>query len=435
MIKGFSKLTVDEKIDTLVQQFNLPNEFKNTLKKHQHSTLQKLYNQFSENTLSNFYLPFGVAPGFNINGKKYAVPMVIEESSVVAAASKAAKFWSNNGGFKTKVISTLKTGQLFFTTEWTEKELLEMIDEIEIYLIKSVAPLTQSMDKRGGGLQKMELAQEADMDDQTYCLLVSFETADSMGANFINSCLEEMGIALKELLKSKNSQKKIEINMAILSNYTPQCLVECTISCPVYSLKKYSGDYTADEFTQRFKKAIELATNNSHRAVTHNKGIMNGVDAVVLATGNDFRAIEANVHAYAAKNGKYSSLTKVNVTDSIFTYSLILPLTVGTVGGLTKLHPLANLSLQLLGNPSAPELMQIMAATGMANNFSAVAALITSGIQKGHMKMHLSNILSTLNATNEENVIAFDYFRDRRINQSSVKKFLNHLRFSDNKNG
>ncbi|TLX72806.1 hydroxymethylglutaryl-CoA reductase, degradative [Labilibacter sediminis] len=427
MIKGFSKLTVPQKVDALMQQFGLHNDFKETLLQHQHTSLQELYNQFSENTLSNFFMPYGIAPGFNINGKEYAIPMVIEESSVVAAASKAAKFWSANGGFKTKVISTLKTGQLFFTTHWTYHELNKMLTEIEDTLRESVADITKSMQLRGGGITKMELSQEAEVDEHTCCLLVSFETADSMGANFINSCLEEMGVALKNLLISKDSDRHIEINMAILSNYTPDCIVECTVECPIDKLKAYSGYYSAEEFAQRFNKAVKLATHNSHRAVTHNKGIMNGVDAVILATGNDFRALEANVHTYACRNGKYSSLSKLTLSKDTFCYTITIPLAIGTVGGLTRLHPMAKLSLQLLGNPNAAELMQITAAAGMANNFSAVAALVTSGIQKGHMKMHLSNILTSFNASDTAKTKAMDYFSDKTVSQSAVKRFLDDL--------
>ncbi|WP_233145433.1 hydroxymethylglutaryl-CoA reductase, degradative [Labilibacter marinus] len=426
MIKGFSKLSQKEKIDVLLEEFKLPQSFKDTLEHHQHSELQEIYNQFSENTLSNFYMPYGVAPGFVINGKEYAIPMTIEESSVVAAASKAAKFWSNRGGFQTKVISTLKVGQLFFTTDFGYIKLLEELTDIKEHLLSSITEISHSMEQRGGGIHTMKLNQEPLVDKETYCLMVSFETVDSMGANFINSCLEKMGEALCNYLKSKGAEA--EVNMAILSNYTPDCIVECTLSCAIEDLKAYSGDYTPDEFAQRFKKAVLLAQHNSSRAVTHNKGIMNGIDAVVLATGNDFRAIEAGVHAYAAQSGQYSSLTKVKLTENEFKYTLTIPLALGTVGGLTKLHPLAGLSLRLLGNPSATELMQIIAAAGMANNFSAIAALVTSGIQKGHMKMHLSNILSTFNATSEEIGMAIDHFGTHVISHSAVKSYLELLR-------
>ncbi len=428
MKKGFSKLNTTDKIAALTEQHQLNSDFKQTLQSHIHPEFQDLYNQFSENTLSNFFLPYGVAPGFLINDKEYSIPMVIEESSVVAAASKAAKFWALNGGFKTRIISTNKRGQLFFTTEWTYTELTELLPKIKKFLLKVTEDITQSMRQRGGGIIDFELHHESDVDAATYCLTVSFETRDSMGANFINSCLEKMGEALKAFLKKQNSELAIEINMAILSNYTPECIVECMVSCPTPSLQAYSGTFTAEDFALRFQKAVQLATHNVGRAVTHNKGIMNGIDAVVLATGNDFRAIEAGVHAFAAKNGQYSSLTKIDISENIFTYTLTVPLAVGTVGGLTSLHPLAKQSLALLEYPNAQELMQIMAAAGMANNFSAIAALVTSGIQKGHMKMHLSNILSTFNAVGDEKEAALNYFKNKTVSHSAVKQFLEDLR-------
>jgi hydroxymethylglutaryl-CoA reductase len=428
MISGFSKLSLEEKINAICNEYKLPLTIKDSLLSHHHPNLQETYNQFSENTVSNFYIPYGIAPNFTVNGKEYSVPMAIEESSVVAAASKAAKFWSTNGGFKTQVLSTQKVGQLFFKTDWAYEAMLPMMPEIHQYLKNSVKDLSKSMESRGGGIIDMELNDEYDASEGTYSLLVNFETVDSMGANFINSCLEQMGQALPDYLIEKDSSKNTQIIMAILSNYTPKCLVECSITCDIDKLSPYSGIYSPQEFAQRFKTAVDLATHNTYRAVTHNKGIMNGIDAVALATGNDFRAIEAGVHAYACRNGKYSSLSKINIDKHTFTYSLTLPLAIGTVGGLTQLHPLANISLALLGKPGAHTLMQIMAAAGMANNFSAVAALVTSGIQKGHMKMHLSNILSSLQASEDEKSKATIYFVDKYVNYSSVRQFLDQSR-------
>ncbi|SMO34058.1 3-hydroxy-3-methylglutaryl-coenzyme A reductase [Saccharicrinis carchari] len=431
MIKGFSKFSQEQKVDTLAAQFNLPVSFKETLRSHHHRELQGLYNQFAENTISNFYLPYNVAPGFVINKKEYAIPMVVEESSVVAAASKAAKFWSAHGGFSTKVLSVTKSGQLFFTTEWSFEELSALMPDITSALRCSVGEITHNMEKRGGGITGFKLTSESLVDEQTYCLMVSFETADSMGANFINTCLEKMGDALVTFLIQKNDNRHIEINMAILSNYTPECLVQCALSCPIEDLQAYSGVYSPQDFALRFKKAVSLAKHNPSRAVTHNKGIMNGIDAVVLATGNDFRAIEAGVHAYASRAGAYASLTDIVLENDTFTYTLKLPLALGTVGGLTSLHPMAKLSLLLLDEPSASELMQIVAAAGMANNFSAVAALVTSGIQKGHMKMHLSNILAALNADPMECQKAKKYFSERDVSHSAVKLYLDAERLKN----
>ncbi len=429
MISGFSKLDISDKIEVLIKNLALPEKIKDTLLSHHHSKLQDIYSQFSENTISNFFLPYNIAPNFLINNKSYFVPMAIEESSVVAAASKAAGFWHKHNGFQTKVISISKVGQLFFNINESIQYLESHLISIEDTLRYATTSITKNMDKRGGGIKKMEIQTIPEIPN-TYCLLVTFETADSMGANFINSCLEEMGKALSSYFENLN--KDIEIVMAILSNYTPECIVECKVSCHIEDLKYWSGNMSPFEFAKRFKNAVEIAKYNTPRAVTHNKGVMNGIDAVVIATGNDFRAIEAGVHAFAAKSGKYKSLTDINTENDIFTYHLKVPLAIGTVGGLTKSHPLASLSMQILNNPNAKELMGIIAAAGLANNFSAVASLITSGIQKGHMKMHLSNILLTLEASELEKVKAIDYFSTRTVSFNAVQTYLNKSRKEKN---
>jgi hydroxymethylglutaryl-CoA reductase len=237
-----------------------------------------------------------------------------------------------------------------------------------------------------------------------------------MGANFINSCLEAIAKAFRK--------DDIEIVMSILSNYVPQCLVRAEVSCKIDEL----GGENPREFAQKFKQAVQIAEIEPYRAVTHNKGIMNGIDAVVLATGNDFRAVEAGAHAYAAKSGNYKSLTHCEIENDVFRFWIEVPLALGTVGGLTALHPMAKLSLDMLQKPSARELMQIIATAGLAQNFAALKALTTSGIQEGHMKMHLMNILNQLNATNEEKEIVVAYFKDKTVTHSAVVEQFNALR-------
>lgn len=245
-----------------------------------------------------------------------------------------------------------------------------------------------------------------------------------MGANFINTCLEAMKQPLMSYFDERNLPE-VKIIMAILSNHTPQCLVTCEASCKVEDLTPYAAELSNKEFAQRFQMAMKIAHHNTDRAVTHNKGIYNGVDAIVLATGNDFRAVEAAGHAYAARDGQYRSLSKCEVTEEgQFTLSLTIPLALGTVGGLTRLHPLAALSMEILQNPSAEELMSIAASAGLANNFSAVASLVTTGIQKGHMKLHLSNILTSFNATAEEKSKAEIYFESETVSIQKVREFL-----------
>ena len=215
--------------------------------------------------------------------------------------------------------------------------------------------------------------------------------------------------------------------MSILSNYVPNCLVKAEVSCKINELKDESIK-DPKKFAKNFIRAVKIAHIDKYRAVTHNKGIMNGIDSVIIATGNDFRAIESAAHAYASNNGTYKSLTKASIKNNIFKFSIEIPLSLGTIGGLTKLHPLANLSLKLLGEPSSKELMKITAVAGLAQNFAAIKSLITTGIQHGHMKMHLINILNLLNASDREKLKAIDYFKSNNVNYNSVNTFINRLR-------
>ena len=423
IVRGFSKLSREEKIAYIQNNFPLTTDLAKAVNSYRHETDQTLFDDFSENTLSNFYLPYGVAPNFLIDGKMHVLPMVIEESSVVAAASRAASFWANHGGFKTTVHDSLKIGHLWFKWSGDANMLKEQTDAIETHLRASVKEITQSMDQRGGGIVAIEFIPQSELED-VWQMQVSFKTADSMGANFINTCLEAMKEPLVNYFEEQNLST-VEIIMAILSNYTPSCLVTCKVSCKVEDLAPYAAGLSPQEFAQRFKLAMDIAHHNIHRAVTHNKGIYNGVDAVVLATGNDFRAVEAAGHSYASRDGQYRSLSKCDITeDGVFNLSLTIPLALGTVGGLTRLHPLAALSMDILQNPSAEELMSIAASAGLANNFAAVASLVTTGIQKGHMKLHLSNILTSFDATPEEREKTAAYFADKTVSIQKVREFL-----------
>jgi hydroxymethylglutaryl-CoA reductase len=253
-----------------------------------------------------------------------------------------------------------------------------------------------------------------------------------MGANFINSCLEAFSKELKEFFYTQplfeGNEKEVNVIMSILSNYTPKCLVKAWVECDYKELDKVDKTMTGKEFAKKFETAVKIAEIDTFRATTHNKGIFNGVDAVAIATGNDFRAIEAAGHAYATRTGHYQSLSHVELSKDKFKYELELPLALGTVGGLTALHPLAKHSLEMLGKPSAPELMMIIAAVGLANNFSAVRSLVTKGIQVGHMKMHLMNILNHFKATEEEKQLAAAYFEEKTVSFALVGDYIKKLR-------
>jgi len=436
-ISGFSKFSKDEKIHWLTQHFCQDGHTAcEKLKSfwHQDTELQKTIDGFSENTISNFIFPFGVAPNVIVNGKTYCVPMAIEESSVVAAASSAAKFWSTRGGFKTEILGVVKVGQVHFIWQGDVTKLKVHFSKIKEQLVTDTLHITANMRKRGGGILGVELIDMSHLEPNYFQLKATFDTCDSMGANFINSILEEFGRSLSAYFKNHDdfigNEKDATIIMAILSNFTPDCLVRATVECPIEDLGQFDG-MDAATFAQKFKLAIRIAEIDPYRATTHNKGIFNGIDAVVLATANDFRAIEANGHTYAAKDGQYTSLSHCSIDNGIFKFWLDIPLTVGTVGGLTKLHPLAKLSLEILENPSATELMSIIASVGLAQNFAAVRSLTTTGIQKGHMKMHLQNVLNHLKANSEEAKAAELHFENNHISFSSVRDFLEVKRKED----
>lgn len=434
-ISGFSKLRKRDKIKWIAKTFFTdPEQVMSELASHWHGDAeqQKILDGFSENTISNFPMPYGVAPNFMIDGETYVVPMVIEESSVVAAASAAAKFWMTRGGFVTKIVSTEKVGQVHFKWNGNSEKLKGIFPKIKDMLIEESKDLTENMEKRGGGISDIELLDLTDQEEGLYQLRAYFQTCDSMGANFVNSCLERFSASLKNYViasdKLDEDEKDVLIVMSILSNYTPDCLVRATVSCPVDKLGNFAGGMDARTFAEKFVLAVKIARIDPYRATTHNKGIYNGVDAVALATGNDFRAIESCGHTYASRDGQYRSLSQAEIKDDVFTFWLDIPLAVGTVGGLTTLHPIAKRSHELLGHPSAEKLMSIIAATGLAQNFAAVRSLVTTGIQQGHMKMHLQNILNQMKATEVESKKATAYFDDKVVSFAGVRSFLEEIR-------
>lgn len=430
LISGFSRLSKQKKLDWICSTFLKGEESKKIFSSFwlKDEELQEIFDAFSENTISNFLMPFGVAPNFVINQEMYCVPMVIEESSVVAAASSAAKYWMNRGGFSAKTVSTTKIGQLHFEWFGNIEKLHREMPFLRILLLENAKPITINMEKRGGGICSIELKSLPQVSSGCHQLFVSFETCDSMGANFINSVLESFGQSLKNFLltsdKFEGSEKECSIIMAILSNYTPECRVRVEVSAKLEDLGVFDGELDGAYFAEKFHKAVQIARHDPYRATTHNKGIFNGIDAVILATANDFRAIESAGHAYAAKDGQYRSLSNSSLDNNTFSFWMEIPLAIGTIGGLTKLHPLANLSLKLLGNPSAKRLMEIIASAGLAQNFAAVRSLITTGIQKGHMKMHLLNILNFLKANASQKQAAITYFNDKVVSFTDVRNFL-----------
>ena len=432
-ISGFSKLSKAQKIEWVSKNYFKANEQATEVLQRYWSSdkeLQKLHDDFIENTISNYYLPMGIAPNFLVNNDLYAIPMVIEESSVVAAASNAAKFWLDKGGFTTQVISTTKNGQVHLNFFGNTADMTAFFGVIKPILIASISQVEKNMKKRGGGLLDIQLIDCTSTLEGFFQLHCTFETLDAMGANFINTCLETFSQTLEREAKTYKafitSKNYPEVVMSILSNYTPECLALASVSCHVDLLAQ--KDLEGRLFAQKIVRAIAIAKATPRRAVTHNKGIMNGIDSVILATGNDFRAVEAAVHAYACKDGHYSSLTHASVENDIFKMWIEVPLALGTVGGLTSLHPLVGFAFDLLQKPNAKKLMQLVAVAGLAQNFAALRSLVTTGIQKGHMKMHLMNILNGIQATDTEKASAVKHFKANQISHSGVISFIEKQR-------
>ena len=437
-LSGFSKLTKNQKIDLLVENLfdgdsEELKEVKGKIKSFWHGNVeeQKILDEFSENTITNYYFPYGVIPNLKINEKLYTVPMVIEESSVIAAASSAAKFWLERGGVQAEVLSMEKVGQVHFEWSGEPVKLFNFFDEIKSELSEEVAPILANMVARGGGLLDISLLDKTDLADNLYQIKATFDTRDAMGANLINTVLEVLGSSLKrrvnEYANFDSSEQEINVIMAILSNYTPECRVRVSVSCAIEDLGEFS-EMSSSQFAKKFYNAVQIAKLDPFRATTHNKGIFNGIDAVVLATGNDFRAVEACGHAYASRDGQYRGLSDVLLEDDQFKFFMEIPLSLGTVGGLTTLHPLAKMSLDMLGRPSAKDLMKIAASVGLVQNFAAVKSLVTSGIQKGHMKMHLMNIMNHLGVSKDEQVKVKEYFYKRTVSFSAVAEYVNSIR-------
>jgi hydroxymethylglutaryl-CoA reductase len=429
IIHGFSKYTKQQRIDALVQKYGFEAELADRLSSYEASdkSTQKIIDDLSENPISAFLFPFSLAPNFVVNGKNLFFPLVSEESSVVAALGNAAGFWAKRGGFYAEVLGTEKKGQVHFTWNGNPEYLQSLFPEIRSKLLDESAFLTAKMEGRGGGITGIELKSLPHILPNYYQIDASFETCDAMGANFINSCLEQFGKSLQEFFQTSSKvsagQRECEIIMAILSNFTPESWVRAWVECPVSDLLDGKSEAECIQFAHKFEQAVRISQADVSRAVTHNKGIFNGIDALAVATGNDFRAIEACGHAFAARNGPYAGLTDVLIQDGKFRFSIELALAVGVVGGVTALHPQAKLAMKILDYPSAKELMMYLAVAGLASNFGAVKALVSGGIQHGHMKMHLSNILNQLNIPEEKRAGIQQHFHDKTVSFSAVEEY------------
>ncbi len=336
---------------------------------------------FIENAVGTFSLPLGIATNFLINGQDILIPMAVEETSVLAAASHGAKLARRGGGFRTCSTAPVMTGQIQLTPE-ADVDFEAILTEKKPILLEAANEWHPRLVARGGGAKDLTWRYISEINGLV--IYIDIDTQDAMGANIVNTVCERLAPIINELIPG-------EVGLRILTNLTDKRLAKA--SCRVPASAFDSQEFSGQEVVRRIEKAYLFAYHDVYRATTHNKGIMNGIDPVVIATGNDWRAVEAGAHAHCCRHGIYRPMTKWwQNTDGDLEGELELPMAVGTVGGVTKLHPTAQSALKLLGNPNAQGLAEIICAVGLAQNLSALRALSSEGIQKGHMGLHQGNI-------------------------------------------
>ncbi len=392
---GFSKKKREEKINILKENEFLNKDYAEILLKNNVLSCETA-EQMAENTLGIFALPFSVSPNFLVDGKEFAVPMVTEEPSVVAACSYASKIISRSGGFFTSVIDRKMIGQVVFFDVKDSAEASDNIIRNKYEILKLADDSYPSITKRGGGARDIRIETFSENGTDFFVVYLITDVKEAMGANIINSMLEGIKPFLQELIEGTPL-------MAILSNYAIKSLV--TSRCEI-DIKYLSNDKKeALNIAKKIHLASTFSKTDVHRATTHNKGIFNGIDAVVIATGNDWRAIEAGAHAFAVRNnGRYEGLTtwRYNSDTNKIEGELTLPMPIASVGGSIGLNPTVKASFDILGNPDAKTLAAIIVSVGLAQNFAALKALVSTGIQKGHMKLHAKSLALFAGASHKE---------------------------------
>lgn len=389
-LPGFAKLSPTERIEALLKEGLLTWDEAQILKEQQGLPLS-IADQLTENVLSTFDLPFSLAPYFLINGQDYVLPMVTEEPSVVAAASYAAKIIQRSGGFTTKVHQRQMIGEIALTDVRDVEMASKRILEDKKTLLQLANEAYPSIVKRGGGARDLWIENKVDF----LIVYLAVDPKEAMGANMLNTMLEALTEPIQKLSGG-------QVLMAILSNLATRSLVSASCAIDFKALSRDPEEATA--IAQRMELASQLAQVDPYRAATHNKGIFNGIDALVLATGNDWRAIEAGAHAYAAQSGPYKGLShwKSQPEEKKLYGEITLPMPVATKGGSIGLNPTVQVSHRLLGEPTAVELAGIIASLGLAQNFAALKALVTTGIQAGHMKLQARSLALLAGAKEEE---------------------------------
>ena len=389
LFQGFSKLSRDERFQRLFALGALTPDDAEYLN---HGGIQstELAEHLIENVIGYFQLPLGVATNVCIDAQDYIIPMAVEETSIIAALSKTAKWIKQSGTITTHVCGQCIIGQIQFANIKDVKSFNNIFEKNKFFLIDQAnKEVASSMVKRGGGVVDLTLRQLARNDGGNMIVLhLTMNSCDAMGANMMNQVLEYLKSPLEQLTGES-------VSMCILSNLNDQKITTATIK--LNNIDEHLG--------QRLHEASLFAEIDPYRAATNNKGVMNGIDPVLIATGNDWRAVEAGVHAYAARDGAYKSITRWTYQDKVLTGELSAPIIVGTVGGVTSLHPTASLCLKMMGIQSSNHLSRVLAAVGLIQNLGAITALCTDGIIQGHMKLHVDNLILATDATHQERPI------------------------------
>ena len=413
-ISGFYKLSFEERQQKISKIVNLNQEEIKVLQNLGYFTTSQI-DTLIENVIGSYQLPFGLAFNFKINNKDYIIPMVIEEPSVIAAASNAAKFARKHGGFHSENVKSVMISQIQITqlhdVEIAKRNILENKDRI----LKIANDQDPFLNELGGGAFDFEIRELDTRKGKMLILHLLVDVLDAMGANVVNTMAEAVSPYIEELSKGK-------IYLRIVSNLASHRIAK---SKATFDKDLLGGD----QVVEGILNAYEFAVADPYRATTHNKGIMNGIVALTIATGNDTRAIEAGAHAYAALKGQYSPLTKLQVdSDGNLVGEIEIPLALGIIGGMTKIHPMARLALKILNVKSANELSQVAAALGLAQNVAALRALASEGIQKGHMTLHSRNIAKLAGVPDELiEKVASKLVEDKKIRVDYAKEILQRI--------
>ncbi|AID41789.1 hydroxymethylglutaryl-CoA reductase, degradative [Staphylococcus xylosus] len=418
--KTFRHLSRTEKLEELVIKGWLSEENKNVLLNNPLIS-EEIANSLIENVIGQGTLPVGLLPEINVDGKSYVVPMMVEEPSVVAAASYGAKLVNQTGGFKVLASERLMIGQIVFDSVTDTAVLEEQLQQLEVQMKRIADEVYPSIIERGGGFRKIEI--DTFPNEGLVSLKIYVDTKDAMGANMLNTILEGITAYLK------NELEHVDILMSILSNHATASVVKVQGEISVDALSK--GGRDGQDVAKRMERASVLAQVDIHRAATHNKGVMNGIHAIVLATGNDTRGAEATAHAYASKDGQYRGLATwhYNEEKQVLVGTIEVPMTLATVGGGTKVLPIAKASLELMNVDSAQELGHVVAAVGLAQNFAACRALVSEGIQQGHMSLQYKSLAIVVGAQGEEIAQVAERLKTQdRANTAVAQQLLEELR-------